>query len=130
MKSAPVTILIGHVTESQIFSSRNEAWNAFREKRNVGSSKGGAGEEDQCRRSQRAGSTARCRKGMPPTKTASWSEIDDVEDSLKYDKRFHWLAGKRNAPLPLRFPFSRQRKFRSARGERPHARRSHAFGRA
>ena len=41
---------------------------------------------------------------MPPTKPASWSEIDDVEDSLKYDKRFHWLAGKRNAPLPL--PFS------------------------
>jgi|MDSW01.1.fsa_nt_gb hypothetical protein len=30
---------------------------------------------------------------MPPTKRVDWNEIDHVDDSLKYDKRFDWLRG-------------------------------------
>jgi hypothetical protein len=35
---------------------------------------------------------------MPPTKRATWEDIDQVDSKLKSDHRFDWLAGTHTAP--------------------------------
>ena len=38
------------------------------------------------------------RRHMPPTKRATWEDIEQVDSKLKSDHRFDWLAGTHTAP--------------------------------
>lgn len=66
---------------------------------------------------------------MPPTKRATWEDIDQVDNKLKSDHRFDWLAGTHTHLAFSRTFGGRQREFfcscfSHARTERPASRRA------
>ena len=48
---------------------------------------------------------------MPPTKRATWEDIDQVDNKLKSDHRFDWLAGTHTHLAFSRTFGGRQREF-------------------